>query len=266
MNKSKGIVLVLMLVLTVFILDQPLFGQLRPLQQLQNFEQQKKMQQQKKTEQQQQQPLLPGLYIPKPAPQASHQFEMLQSKHLSAAASIPPMAAKFTQQTKTQYFAKAAQAVNSPSALADLLNAFTFSVSSPMIPGKGGITDINNPIWVNCEGYQTGDPGYAVWNEKGDMEHNVVIKFKAKKGFYLLNCDMKGWTNCFVLIQLRYTAEEPYPQGSGGHQQNVAGQSDPQTGIFSFPICMLQDGECTIIFYPTDLNWKFSSCEVIPQS
>jgi len=70
MNKCKSIVLVLLLVLMVFSLDQPLFGQLRPLQQLQ------KLEQQQQTGQQQQLQLLPGFNIPQPAGPAPKLLEL----------------------------------------------------------------------------------------------------------------------------------------------------------------------------------------------
>ena len=234
MNKCKSIVLVLLLVLTVFILDHPIFGQLRPFQK-KPF---------RKMEQQQLQ-LMPGLCIPQPSNSAPKALPLLPKS------TTKPMV-KVSHQQITQYFEQAAQAMNLPLSAPDFMNAFTISPKTPVVTGKGSIVMIDGVAWIWMS---ESDPGTLHYEQPGDDHHFVVFTFHAKKGFYLLNCDVDGYSgnyNAYI--------------DAGSQNLTVSGNSDPQTGIFSFPVNIPQDCGVFITFDSPMNNWGWNGCEIIPQS
>jgi len=230
MIKWKSIVLVLLLMLTVFIINHPIFGQLRPFQ---------------KMEQQQVQ-LMPGLCIPHPAGPGPKPLELPSMRRTQ------PMA-KLSQQKAMEYFKQAGQAMHVESTTPDFSSAFTLSPSTPVAPGRGYILGMFGAKWV-----QTGGGGYSGevnFNQPGDDNHFVQFGFHAKKGFYLLNCDVSGIGGDFnAHIQAAL------------QNLNVSGTSDPQTGIFAFPVNVPQECNVYITFTSPMNNWVWKGCEIIPQS
>ncbi len=236
MIKWKSIVLVLVLMLTVLIIDHPIFGQRgsspkKDVQQLQ---------------------LTPGLCIPQPAAAAP---KLLQRS--STMGPTKPVA-KLDHQKVMQYFAQAAHAMNVPSAMPDFSMAFTLSPSKPLVPGRGGISWITGANGVSF--YETRS-GSAYFDQPGDNSHYVQFYFHAKKGLYLVNCDVPGNLEFFAHIIV-------VPTQTVIESQNlkVSGKSTYPTGIFSFPVYILQESDVGITFGSPMKQWHWDGCEIIPQS
>ena len=159
---------------------------------------------------------------------------------------------KLSHQKVTQYFEQAAQAMNLTSSTPDFMNAFTISPTTPVVPGKGFILGICGPRSV---GMSESGPGYVKYNQPGDDNHFVQFAFHAKKGFYLLNCDVMG-------IGGDYNARIQ----AALQNLTVSGTSDPQTGIIAFPVYVPQDCNVYITFTSPMNNWVWNGCQIIPQN
>jgi len=261
MNKWKSIVLVLLLVLMVFSLGQPLFGQLRPFKQLQKLEQQLNTGQQQQTVQQQQVQLMPGLYIPHSAGPAP---KLLELQSMMRQTENKPLA-RLDQQKVIQCFQQAAQAMNVPQATPDFLHAFFLSPSHPVAPNKGFLATIWGASWVAMSDKTF---GIAHFDHPGQLGvsgepkgYTVTFCLHAHKGLYLVNCPVDGKFDFFAYITFIDNNNHDF------QYQAMSGQSDTQTGTISLAVYVPQN--CTVdIIFSSPMNfsthWEWNGCEVIP--
>jgi hypothetical protein len=224
--------------LTVVILDHPIFGQQRALRKMGL----------------QQLQLMPGLHIPRPADSAP--------KALPSVPMTTKTMVKLSQQEVSKYFEKATQAMNLTSATPDFTNAFTISPTNPVVPGKGHILRIFGAKDILLYYYGS---GVVIFDQPGDDNHFVeFVVGPAKKGLYLLNCNV-GAGNIYQINNAQIQV--------GSQNLTVSGAADPQTGIIVFPVYVPQDS-CNIRISFTgsvsvtssNNSWQWGGCEVIPQS